>query len=272
MSQSFIDKLKERWSKGNTFVCVGLDPDIEKIPQQCLASDHPLFAFNKAIVDATAEYVCAYKPQIAYYAASGSEEALRLTIEYIHDTYPHIPVILDAKRGDIGSTAQMYAKEAFDRYKADGVTVNPYMGGDTLMPFLERADKGVVILCKTSNPGSGDLQDVRCDGQELYKRVATLAHTQWNTKGNVVLVIGATYPEEIGAIRKITPTIPFLVPGVGAQGGDVQKVIQQGCTSEGDGLIINSSRGIIYASKEDGFADAAGRAAKELRDTINNYR
>lgn len=272
MDIPFVEQLKTRWEKHNSFVCVGLDSNLEKIPQSLKEKEYPIFEFNKAIVSATHDLVCAYKPQIAYYAAVGAESELEMTIRYIHEKFPGIPVILDAKRGDIGSTAQMYAKEVFDRYKADAVTVNPYMGGDTLQPFLSRKEKGVVILCKTSNPGSGDIQDLLPEGLEVYKRVAQLAHDQWNENDNCILVVGATYPEEMSAVRAIASDIPFLVPGIGAQGGDVEKVIQSGVTKDGLGLIINSSRGIIFASGKEDFAEAAREKALSLRDQINHYR
>ena len=195
-----------------------------------------------------------------------------MTIDYIHENYPEIPVILDVKRGDIGSTADMYAKEAFIRYNADAVTVNPYMGFDTLKPFLDYADKGVIILCRTSNPNSGDLQNLVCDGKMIYEHVAIYARDKCNYNNNIALVIGATYPEELQHIRQLCPEMTFLVPGVGAQGGDVEKVVRYGCDAENLGMAINSSRGIIYASKGEDFAAASGNAAKELRDLINSFR
>jgi orotidine-5'-phosphate decarboxylase len=272
MGTSFIERLKTRWKMSNSFVCVGLDSSLDKIPDFLKETEFPLFEFNKAIIDATQDLVCAYKPQIAYYSAMAAEKELEMTIQYIHERFPEIPVILDAKRGDIGSTAEMYAKEAYDRYDADAVTVNPYMGGDTLIPFLSRKERGVVVLCKTSNPGSGDIQDLKANDLEIYKKVAQLANDKWNQNNNIVLVIGATYPEEMGTVRKIAGEVPFLVPGVGAQGGDVEKVIKNGITQDGNGLIINSSRGIIYASGKKDFADAAREKALLLRDLINQYR
>ncbi|MDA1044302.1 MAG: orotidine-5'-phosphate decarboxylase, partial [Verrucomicrobia bacterium] len=200
---TFIDKLNALWQKNDSLLCVGLDPDLHKIPDCLRGNNTPLFDFNRAIIDSTADLVCAYKPQIAYYAAAGREHDLELTISYIHDTYPGVPVILDAKRGDIGSTAEMYAREAFDRYGADAVTVNPYMGTDTLAPFLSRADKGVVVLCRTSNPGAVDFQNLQLDGRPLYASVAHKAADEWNSNGNVLLVVGATYPEELREIRAI---------------------------------------------------------------------
>ena len=269
---TFYEKIAAAWAKNNSLVCVGLDPDFNKLPECVKGGKNPLFDFNKAIIDATKDYVCAYKPQAAYYAGQDRDEDLKMTMDYLAETAPDIPVILDVKRGDIGSTAEMYAKEAFERYHADAVTVNPYMGFDTLKPFLDHADKGVIILCRTSNPNSGDLQNLVSDGYMLYEHVAMLVRDRWNYNKNAALVIGATYPEELKKIRTLCPELPFLVPGVGAQGGDVQKVIANGATADKTGLIINSSRGIIYASKGEDFAEKAGAAAKELRDLINSYR
>lgn len=269
---NFIDKLKTRWRSNNTLVCVGLDPDLNKIPEHIRAMKHPILEFNRAIIDSTHDLVCAYKPQIAYYSAFGAEHELKLTIEYIHNNYPEIPVILDAKRGDIGATAKMYVIEAFDRYEADAVTVNPYMGGDTLKPFLDRKEKGVVILCRTSNPGARDIQDIESSNNKLYQIVAKQAASEWNYNNNIMLVVGATYPEELGEIRKITGDIPFLVPGIGAQGGDVEKAVTNARTPDGSGIAINSSRGIIYAGSGKDFEEDVRQAAQNLRDEINKYR
>ncbi len=269
---NFMDKLRGAWRDRDSLVCVGLDPDAAKLPAAVRGSATPIFDFNRAIVDATAEFVCAYKPQAAYYAGCDADAELALTIRYIRDRYPEIPVILDAKRGDIGATAKMYAKEAFERYGADAVTVNPYMGTDALQPFLDYADRGVVVLCRTSNPGGDDLQNLVAGGRPVYEHVAMLAANRWNANGNVLLVVGATYPGELKKIRELCPEMPFLVPGVGAQGGDVGQVLANGRDAAGAGLVINSSRGIIYASGGDDFAAAAGRAARELRDEINRCR
>jgi orotidine-5'-phosphate decarboxylase len=268
----FTKKLEEAWRVQNSLLCVGLDPDLAKIPAHLRDAHAPLFEFNRAIIDATAEFACAFKPQIAYYAAAGAEDQLAATIDYIHTQHPQLPVILDAKRGDIGATATMYAKEAFDRYDADAVTVNPYMGGDTLEPFLERAGKGVVILCRTSNPGGGDFQNLASNGQKLYQAVAQRAAADWNRNGNVLLVVGATYPQELAEVRAIVGDMPLLVPGIGAQGGSVELSVNSGKTRNGAGLVINSSRGIIYAGKDTDFANAAAAAARQLRDEINRYR
>jgi orotidine-5'-phosphate decarboxylase len=269
---NFIKAIESMWQKNNSLVCVGLDPDNSKIPAHLRTLENPLFKFNKAIAEATADLVCAFKPQIAYYSASGAERDLELTIDYIHENYPGIPVILDAKRGDIGSTAEKYVEEVFDRYKSDAVTVNPYLGVDTLKPFLNRKDKGVIILCRTSNPGARDIQDLESNGKKLYQIVAGKATGEWNYNGNVLLVVGATFPKELSEIRAIVGDMPFLVPGIGAQGGDVESAVRNGKTRNGTGMIINSSRAIIYASNRDDFAKAARKATATLRDEINRYR
>jgi orotidine-5'-phosphate decarboxylase len=269
---NFIQTVESAWQKNNSLLCVGLDPDRSKIPARLRGHKTPLFAFNQAIIDATADLVCAFKPQIAYYAAACAEQDLELTITYVHERYPGIPVILDAKRGDIGATAAQYAHEAFDRYQADAVTVNPYLGGDTLKPFLDRRDKGIIILCRTSNPGAKELQDLDVGGKKLYQIVASKAASQWNYNGNVLLVVAATYPQELGEIRSLVGEMPLLVPGIGAQGGEVKSAVLNGKSKNGQGMIINSSRGIIYASEKDNFVEAARAAAIALRDEINLYR
>jgi len=272
MARNCMKRLKERQESTNSLVCIGLDPDLTKIPEHLLKFENPIFEFNRGIIGATADLVCTFKPQIAFYSAVGAEVQLEMTIEFIHKHHPEILVILDAKRGDIGSTAKMYAQEVFDRYKADAVTVNPYLGFDAIEPFLEREDKGVVILCRTSNPGARDIQDLEIEGTKLYRIVATKASNEWNRYGNVLLVVGATYPEELAEIRSIVGDMPFLVPGIGAQGGNVEKSVKAGLNSKGKGMIISSSRGIIYASKGEDFAQAARREAEKLRDEINQYR
>ncbi len=268
----FLEAIKGEWRRKNTLLCVGLDPDLVKLPSHIRNLDAPLFQFNKAIVDSTHDLVCAYKPQIACYSARGSESDLEKTIHYIHIHYPQIPVILDSKRGDIVSTAEMYAMEAFDRYGADAVTVNPYLGGDTLVPFLKRKGKGIIILCRTSNPGAGEIQDRESNGKKIYRIIAEKASSEWNYNGNVLLVVGATYPEELGEIRAISGDMPLLVPGIGTQGGDIRETVINGRDRNGTGMIINSSRAIIYASPGKDFADAARNAALALRDEINLYR
>ncbi len=270
---TFMEMLRGAWQKNNSLVCVGLDPDPKKMPA-CLANvEKPVFAFNKAIIDATKDHVCAYKPQAAMYAGMNADEELAMTIDYIHEVAPGIPVILDSKRADIGNTSAMYAKEAFERYKADAVTVNPYMGMDALKPFLDYADKGVIVLCRTSNAGAKEVQELRLEsGELLYQRVAKLIANDWNYNGNTMLVAGATFPAELGEIRKIVGNTPLLVPGIGAQGGDLEGVMKNGMTEDGTGLVINSSRGIIYASAGEDFAEAAGAAAVELKNSINACR
>jgi orotidine-5'-phosphate decarboxylase len=263
--KGFIAHLGAAWQRNDSLVCVGLDPEPERLPV-------PLFEFNQAIIDATADLVCAYKPQFAHYAACGMEDQLERTIEYIHRAHPHIPVILDSKRGDVGNTAERYASEAFERYGADAVTVSPYLGGDSLEPFLRHEDKGVVILCRTSNPGARDIQDLEVNGRRLYQSIAELAARRWNSRGNCMLVVGATYPQELAEVRRIVGDMPLLVPGVGAQGGDVARAVQNGRTASGTGLVISSSRAILYASAGEDFASAAREATSRLREQINAAR
>ncbi len=271
---TFIARLERSWSRSDSLVCVGLDPEIERFPEHIAAQASPIFQFNKAIIDATADLVCAYKPQFAHYAAYEAEDQLQRTIEYIQGTYPDVPVILDAKRGDVGNTAERYAIEAFERYGADAVTVNPYLGTDSLEPFLRHAERGVIVLCRTSNPGARDLQDLMVDGgaRRLYHVVAELAASQWNARGNCLLVVGATYPQELAEVRRIVGDMPLLVPGVGAQGGDVAAAVRNGQTAAGTGLLISSSRGILYASGGEDFAQAARQATVRLREQINAHR
>lgn len=268
----FMQQLRQRWATSGSLVCVGLDPEPAKFPARFAADDDAVFAFCRDIVDATAEFACAFKPQIAHFAALGAEGALERLIAHVHAAHPGIPVILDAKRGDIGSTAQRYAIEAFARYAADAVTVNPYLGGDSLQPFLDHAERGVVILCRTSNPGAADLQDLPVDGRPLYQHVAMKAAREWNGHGNVALVVGATWPGQLGEVRAIVGDMPLLVPGVGAQGGDVEAVVRNGRSADGTGLLVSSSRAILYASACDDYAAAAADAARALRDAINRHR
>lgn len=268
----FIDTLKRRWQQTNSLACVGLDPEPARFPSTLRDDRDAVFVFCRVIVDAVADFVCAFKPQIAHFAALRAEDSLERLIEHIHAQHPDIPVILDAKRGDIGSTATHYAEEAFDRYRADAVTLNPYLGRDSIQPFLERADKGVILLCRTSNPGSADFQNLDCGGAPLYLRVAETIARDWNANGNCALVVGATWPEELGKVRAMIDDMPLLVPGIGAQGGDVEAVLRHGRTVDGTGLVINSSRAILYASAGDDYASAARRAAQHLRDSINSHR
>jgi orotidine-5'-phosphate decarboxylase len=269
---SFTQSLAATWQRTRSLVCVGLDPDITRLPAHLPSSNAGVAQFCRAIVDATHDLVCAYKPQIAYFAALGAEAELQQLIGYIHTRYPGVPVILDAKRGDIGSTAEMYAAEAFDRYSADAVTVNPYLGYDSVEPFLRRQDRGTILLCKTSNAGSADLQELKVGDTPLYEVLAAQVAGKWNANGNCLLVVGATWPTQLARIRKIIGDMPVLVPGVGAQGGDVEQVISAGCTAAGTGLIISSSRAILYAGKERDFADAARAETVKLREQINRCR
>jgi orotidine-5'-phosphate decarboxylase len=269
---TFIDKLRQAWQRNDSLVCVGLDPERAKFPAHVRDRPDAIFEFCRAIVDATGDLVCCFKPQIAHFAAHRAEGALERLIAHIHSAHPGVPVILDAKRGDIGSTAAFYADEAFERYDADAVTVNPYLGRDALEPFLSRTDKGVVILCRTSNPGARDLQDLDVGGRKLYQHVARTVADEWNDNGNCMLVVGATYPGELADVRAIVGDMPLLVPGIGAQGGDIEAVVRHGATAGGTGLVISSSRAILYASAGDDFAERARSATQTLLHAINLCR
>ena len=252
-------------------LCVGLDPDPARLPTH-LSGDDEVFRFCAEIVDATADSVCAFKPQIAYFNAIGAESQLERLCAHIRSNHPDVVLILDSKRGDIGPTAERYAVEAFERYGADAVTVNPYLGGDTLEPFLAHTGRGVIVLCRTSNPGSADLQMLPVEGAPLYTHVARRAVAQWSTRGEIGLVVGATYPAELAEVRAIVGDVPLLVPGIGAQGGDVEATVRAGRDSTGYGMIINSSRAVLYASGGTDFAAAARRVAADTRDEINSHR
>lgn len=267
MSTTFAERLKQAQAMSGSLVCVGLDPDPAKLPADLAGDPQPLLAFNRRIIDATADLAAAYKPQIAFYSALGKEEELAASIRYARERAPHALVILDAKRNDIGNTAAAYASEAFDRYGADAVTVNPYMGDDSIRPFIARADRGAILLCRTSNPGARDFQDLLIDGLPLYRRVAERADREWSGLRNLMLVVGATYPSEMAELRRAHPTLSFLVPGIGAQGGDLEATLAAGLMHDGTGLLINSSRGIIYAGG--GTAAAIRAAATELHSAIN---
>lgn len=275
---SFMQTLRQRWTSANSLVCVGLDPEPAKFPARFADDPDAVFAFCRDIVDATAAYVCCFKPQIAHFAALREEDALERLIAHIHLRHPGIPVILDSKRGDIGSTAQHYSSEAFDRYGADAVTVNPYLGRDSVQPFLDRADRGVIVLCRTSNPGAGDLQDLEVDDaaggkQPLYQHVARTVARDWNQHRNCALVVGATWPGQLRAVRGIVgDQVPLLVPGVGAQGGDVAAVVDNARSTDGSGLMVSSSRAILYGFGNGDHASAAAMAARVLRDEINRSR
>lgn len=272
VQSGFVTQLERSWQRNNSLLCVGLDPDLAEFPATVPRNPDGVLAFNRAIVDATHDLVCAYKPQIAFFSSIGAERALEQTIAYIHDTCPGIPVILDAKRGDVESTAVHYAREAFERYHADAVTVNPWLGRDAVEPFLGYADRGIFVLCRTSNPGAGDFQDLDIGGDPLYLRVARQVAQNWNDNGNCALVVGATWPRQLGEIRGAVGDMPILVPGVGAQGGDIGQVIDNGRTANGTGLIVSSSRSILYAGASADFAKAARDGARSLRHRINQYR
>ena len=271
---NFISQLQTAWQDNNSLLCVGLDPAPEKLPLHLRERriDEAFTEFCIAIIDATAAYACAFKPQIAYFAAHRAEAALETIIQYSRTHYPHIPVILDAKRGDIGSTAEQYAIEAFERYRADAVTVNPYMGFDSVQPYLAYPDKGVIILCRTSNAGGSDLQFLQVGNTPLYQVVAHKVAHEWNTSGQCALVVGATFPNEIKEVRDIVGDMPLLIPGIGAQGGDLAATMQAGQTSMGTGVMINSSRAIIYASTGEDFAQVAAQVARETQQAINALR
>ncbi|WP_300456350.1 orotidine-5'-phosphate decarboxylase [Accumulibacter sp.] len=269
---NFMHALSAAWHERNTLLCVGLDPDPTRFPSPLKERPQAIFEFCRAIVDATADLVCCFKPQIAHFAAQRAEDQLEALIQHIHTRHPMTPVILDAKRGDIGSTAEQYAIEAFERFQADAITVNPYLGRDAIEPFLSYADKGVILLCRTSNPGGSDLQLLDVGGEKLYERVARLVSTQWNQSGQCALVVGATFPAEIARVRQLTGDMPLLVPGIGAQGGDIESTVKAGCTAAGKGLMINSSRAILYASDGEDYVAAARSVAQRTRDAINRYR
>ncbi|MDY7546803.1 orotidine-5'-phosphate decarboxylase [Glaciimonas sp. CA11.2] len=273
---SFIDKLSAAWAVNNSLLCVGLDPDITKFPPHLHNQPDAIFTFCKAIIDATADTACAFKPQIAYFSALRAEDQLEAICDYIRSVYPTIPIVLDAKRGDIGATAEQYAREAYERYGAHAVTMSPYMGWDSVAPYLEWKDRGAIILCRTSNPGGSDLQFMNVEGKPLYQHVARLVADKWNTNGQCGLVVGATFPEELAQVRNIIGDMPLLVPGVGAQGGDIQATVNAGKTANGNGMMINSSRAILYAKVDEAagedFARAARRVALETRDAINRFR
>lgn len=268
----FHAQLQLAWSENGSQLCVGLDPDPEKLPAHLGAGPDALFEFCRAIVDATADLVCAFKPQIAYFSALGAEKQLEEICSYIKDHYPHPVLILDAKRGDIGPTAERYAIEAFERYGADAVTVNPFLGTDSLEPFFSFTDKGVIVLCRTSNPRSGDFQSLKVNGQALYEHIAHMAIDEWSHRSDIALVVGATYPHELARVRSIVGDMPLLIPGIGAQGGDIAATVTAGQDSVGHGMIINSSRAILYASDGVDFAEAARQTATETRDVINQER
>ncbi|MEO7105613.1 MAG: orotidine-5'-phosphate decarboxylase [Rhodoferax sp.] len=273
---NFLDQLRTAERQNGSLLCVGLDPDPAKFPDQYRGDSNRIYDFCAAIVDATADMVIAFKPQIAYFAAHRAEAQLERLVAHMRSAAPHVPVILDAKRGDIGSTAEQYAIEAFERYGADAVTLSPFMGFDSVAPYLKYYDKGAFLLCRTSNPGGDDLQSQRLasvDGQPfLYEHIARLAQGPWNLNGQLGLVVGATYPAEIERVRALAPTVPLLIPGVGAQGGDAAATVKAGWRSENGEtvapIVVNSSRAILYASAGADFASAARTEAVRTRDLL----
>ena len=273
--KNFAARLEFAQRTSGGLLCVGLDPDLEKFPNEILeasagSANAAVLAFNKRIIDATCDITAAYKPQAAFYAAVAAEEALTASIRYIRDRAPHAVVIFDGKRNDIGNTAEAYARECFDRYAADAATVNPYMGEDSLHPFLKRPDRGVVLLCRTSNSGGKDFQDLLVDGAPLYMHVAGRAARDWNGNGNLMLVVGATNPSEMAGLRRAHPHLTFLVPGIGAQGGDLDSILAAGLNAGNAGLLISASRSINYA--HGGSALGIRAAALELYQAINHRR
>ena len=252
-------------------LCVGLDPEPSRFPPAVERDRNATYEFCKAIVDATADTVCAFKPQFAYFAAQRAEPELERICQYVRETYPGVLLILDAKRGDIGPTAQQYAREAFDRYGADVVTVNPYLGTDSIEPYLAYKEHGVFVLCRTSNRGGDDFQSLDVKGEPLFAHVARRAALEWSEIGECGLVVGATFPDELATVRGIVGDMPLLVPGVGAQGGDIEATVTSGAASDGFGMVINSSRAILYASAGDDFATAARDEALRTRDAIRSF-
>lgn len=265
---NFLDMLRNATVRNNSFLCVGLDPEPSRFPGEWRGRPEKIYDFCAAIVDATADLVCAFKPQIAYFAAHRAEDQLERLMQHIRSHAPDIPVILDAKRGDIGSTAEQYAKEAFERYGADAVTLSPFMGFDSVAPYLAYPGKGAFLLCRTSNPGGDDFQNQRLasvEGQPLlYEHIARLAQGPWNRNGQLGLVVGATYPQEIEKVRALAPHVPLLIPGVGAQGGDAVATVKAGLRADGL-IVVNSSRAILYASNSPDFAQAARAEAERTR-------
>lgn len=271
---NFQAKLRHISQKNNSLVCVGLDSEMSKLPAHLKSVPNPQFEFNKAIIDETHNLVCAYKPNTAFYEAEGSAgvNQLKMTTDYIKSKYPEIPIIIDAKRADIGNTNDGYARFVFDYLNADAITLHPYLGKESLKPFLERSDRGLFILCRTSNPGAGEFQDLVVNGKPLYQFVAEKVTKEWNYNGNCGLVVGATYPDELNVVRQLVGKMPLLIPGIGAQGGDVEKTVKAGVDSDGLNAVINSSRGIIFASNGTDFAEAAKNKTIKLKNEINKYR
>ena len=269
---NFVAQLARAESVNDSVLCVGLDPDPAKFPGSWKDDPARIFDFCATIVDATKDLVIAFKPQIAYFAAHRAEEALERLIAHVHKVAPDVPVILDAKRGDIGSTAEQYAREVFERYRADAVTLSPFMGYDSIEPYLRYEGKGAILLCRTSNPGGDDLQAQQlAGGDALFERIARLAQGPWNRTGQLALVVGATYPAEIERVRQLAPTLPLLIPGIGAQGGDAMATVRAGWRPDAP-IIVSSSRAVLYASRGDNFAQAARSAANAARNELNTAR
>ena len=277
---TFLEQLQQAERSNQSMLCVGLDPEPAKFPAQFKGDASKIYDFCAAIVDATADLVISFKPQIAYFAAHRAEDQLEKLMQHMRATAPHVPVILDAKRGDIGSTAAQYAIEAFERYGADAVTLSPFMGFDSVQPYLAYHGKGAFLLCRTSNPGGDDFQAQRLSSVAgeplLYEHIAKLAQGEWNTNGQLGLVVGATYPAEIERVRKVAPHVPLLIPGVGAQGGDAVATVKAGWKQQNGQttapIIVNSSRAVLYASSGADFADAARKVAVQTRDVLQAAR
>jgi orotidine-5'-phosphate decarboxylase len=271
---TFTQQLQSAWASQGSMLCIGLDPDPKRLPPSLQGKPEGIFEFCREIADATADLACSFKPQFAYFASQRAEAQLEKLIAHLKHKYPKIPVILDSKRGDIGSTAEHYAMEAFERYGADAITVSPYMGFDSVEPYLRHTGKGIIILCRTSNPGGSDLQflNVAPDGEPLYLHVAKLASQKWNGSGQISLVVGATFPEEIAKVRAVVGEMPLLIPGIGAQGGDIDATVKAGSIANkpGTGMMINSSRAILYASSGSDFAEAARKVAQSTRDALRS--
>ena len=260
----FAHKLARGWATSGSRLCVGLDPFVERFPARFASETRPILAFNKYIIDLVGDLACAFKPQAAHHAAHGAERDLQDTITYIRAKQPNAVVILDAKRGDIGSSAELYAREAFDRYDADAVTVNPYMGDESVLPFLDRPDRGAVILCRTSNPDAARYQDALLGDDPVYVAIARRAEDVWNANGNVMLVVGATKIDDMARVRAAAPSLTFLVPGIGEQGGSPSAVVRVGRRADGEGLVVAASRSILYAGGDNAIRRAAADAHREL--------
>ena len=263
---NFSDKLLQAWESSGGALCVGLDPILERMPPAIARGPRPVLAFNKLVVDTVGDLVCAFKPQHAHHAAVGAEDDLAETIAYIHERWPKVVVLLDAKRGDIGSTAEMYAREAFDRYDADAVTVNPYLGDEGVLPFMDRPDRGAVVLCRTSNPGADRVQNALADGEPLYLMVARRAERVWNRLNNVMLVGGGTHVDDLARVRAAAADLAFLVPGIGEQGGSAGDAAKAGRRADGHGLVVSASRSVLYAGSEDQIRRAAETVFHDLKN------